>query len=120
MPAIVMPETTDRALCLCVEGTPEPENFKITRDACEKILKRHGEIRFLLYFKDFGKWSEETSQMDMGFTLEYGPKITRLALVNPPPHIISLFKIKEGLFKQQIRYCAEEEFANALAWVNAE
>jgi hypothetical protein len=119
MSDFIMAETTDRAVCFLAQGGPKPENFVMASAACQAVLDRRGELRVLVYFKDFGKWDEKTSQMDMGFSMDYGSKMTRLALVNPPPHIINLFKIKEGLHSnRQVRYYPENEFADALAWVN--
>lgn len=118
MSDFIMPETTERTVCLFAQGTPQPEYFIQASAACQSVLDSYGELRMLVLFKDFGKWSEETAQMDMGFSLDYGSKMTRLALVDPPPHIITLFKIKESLHQRQVRYYPENEFADALAWVN--
>ena len=119
MSDFIMAETTDRAVCFLAEGTPHPHHFTQASAACQAVLDRRGELRALVYFKDFGKWDENTSRMEMGFSLDYGSQMTRLALVNPPPHIINLFKIKEGLHtNRKVRYYPENEFAEALAWVN--
>lgn len=115
----VMPETSDRALCVQVEGAPKKENFEITTTLCNEMYARNGDIRLLIFCRDFAGWDEETSRLDMGFSLEFGGRMSRLALVNPPPALIALFKLKESLHKREVRYFAEGDFAEAVAWVNA-
>ncbi len=114
----LLPETTDRAICLLVEGQTKKEHYIFAGKLCDEMFQRSGDIRMLLLCRNFTGWDEETSRMDMGFSLEFGGRMSRLALVNPPPAAIALFKVKEGLHKREVRYFPEEEFADAVAWLN--
>lgn len=113
-----MPETTDRALCVSIDGPVRKENFALTKLHCDEMLKRHNDIRLLILCRNFAGWSEETSRLDMSFSLEYGTKMSRLALVNPPASLISLFKFKEVLHKREVRYYDADGLDEALAWIN--
>ena len=107
-------------MCFALDGPVLPENFAVATPLCEEMLARRGDIRMLIQCRNFTGWSEETARLDMSFTLHYGAHISRIALVNPPPSMISLFKIKDALHKRDVRYFGEEEFDKALAWVNGD
>ena len=119
LPESIMPESTDRALCFLVNGLLTTDKYELAGTLFDEMLSRQGEIRLLTLYKKFEGWEESATKMDMGFAVQYGPHITRMAFVNPPPVMISQLKLRKGESdKCEIRYYNEKEFKTALAWVN--
>jgi len=119
LPESVMPESTDRALCFLVNGLLTGDKYEIAGTLFDEMLARQGEIRLLSFYKKFEGWEEAATKMDMGFGLKYGPHITRMAFVNPPPVMISQLKLRRlSTDVSVIRYFNMDEFQDALSWVN--
>jgi hypothetical protein len=119
LPESIMPESTDRALCFLVNGLLTVGKYEIAGILFDEMLSRQGEIRLLTLYKKFEGWEEAATKMDMGFAVQYGPHITRMAFVNPPTFMIAQLKLRRpDDSKCEIRYYNDTEFQTALAWVN--
>lgn len=117
---IVMPETTDRVLCLRIEKTISPEGYTENfLPRLQAMIDKHGGIRLLVHFKEHKGWEAEAALMDMAGTLEFGPKVIRFAMVNPPKKDMLRHNVNKSMVAGETRIFATEELADALQWVGA-
>lgn len=116
----VMPETDDRTVCMEVDKPISLEGYKDNfLPHVENIMEKHGELRILVYFKEYKGWEEEAAKFDIEQTLHYGKHITKLAYVNPPEKIIFANKVRKPLIKGEIKFFEEKELSKAIDWVKA-
>lgn len=119
LPASIMPESTDLAICFLVNGVLTADKYEVAGALFDEMLSRQKEIRLLTLYKKFEGWEVAATKMDMGFSVKYGPHITRMAFVNPPAVMITQLKLRRSESDQcEIRYYNDNEFQTALAWVN--
>lgn len=95
LPKHIMPESNDRALCFVVDGPMLAEEYELAGKYIDAMLENQGELRILVYFKNFIGWEEAAARTDMGFSLRYGSRITKLAAVRPPEIFIAQMKVKK-------------------------
>ena len=114
-----MPETTDRVLCILVDRRMSAEGYRDNfLPRVEKMLAQHGELRVLVYFKNYQGWEEEAAAMDFAATQAIASKLKKCALINPPPAMMTLTQLRKPITLAETRVFTEEEFQQALAWVN--
>lgn len=114
----IMPETTDRVLCVMVDKPVSAEGYKENfLPRIEKMIATYGEIRCLVYFKHYQGWEEEAAALDFTMTAKLGNKLKRFALVNPPQKILALHSLRKPLITGETRSFNETELAEALLWV---
>jgi SpoIIAA-like len=115
----IMPETTDRALCIQVDkpisAKGYDENFTPRIDA---MIKQYGEVRLLVYYKHFQGWEEEAAKGNMAELPKYSKVLRKMALVNPPRSELFKNKIKQPVLSGETRVFNENELADALAWIH--
>lgn len=114
----IMPETTDRALCVMIDKPVSLEGYKDNfLPRAHKMIEQYGEARFLVYFKKYQGWEEEAAIMDFAATQTIGGKVNRFAIVNPPPKYIALQTLRKPLMSGETRYFNEDELQDAIIWV---
>lgn len=114
----VMPETTDRVLCMMVDKPVSGEGYRENfLPRAQKIIETHGALSLLVYFKDYKGWEEDAAMMDFAASQSIGGKIHRMAMVNPPPKMIALEKLRKPLVSGETRIFSESELDIALVWV---
>jgi hypothetical protein len=115
---IIMPETTDRVLCIRVEkpisGAGYAGNFA---PRIHTMLKLYGGIRLLVYYKEYHGWEAEAALMDMGGLAEFGNKVVKFAMVNPPKRELVRLNVKKSLLSGENKVFDEKDLAEALRWV---
>lgn len=115
----IMPETTDRTLCMMVDRPISADGYRENfLPRVQAILERHGEIRCLIYFKDYKGWEEEAAALNFSDSLKLDQKIKRFAMVNPPPKLIALYTLKRDLIGGETKIFNEGDLEAALEWVN--
>ncbi len=120
LPKHIMPELNERTLCFMVDGPMLAEEYKTAEQYIDAMLESQGELRILVYFKNFSGWEEAATRSDADFTLRYSSRITKLAAVQPPAIFIAQMKFKEPLQKNMaLRYYEESQLQEAIAWINA-
>jgi hypothetical protein len=116
----LMPETTDRALCIVVDREITREGYEFIEPYITRMLEKYGETRFLVRFGDFTTWDEDSAKIDLDFAVRFGSKLKKFAVVNPTEGIIRQYKYKEGLHSQaDIKYFEDSELQEAIRWVNS-
>lgn len=117
---IVMPETDDSCLCLQIEreisGDGYKENFL---NRVDKMLAVYGEIRFLIYYKNFSGWDKEAAMLDISANARLRDKIHKVAMVNAPESEAMRGLMREGTLSGHIRMFEEHELEEALIWVKS-
>ncbi len=114
----VMKETDDRTVCMMIDKPISPEGYKENfMPRVLDMLKRNGEIRVLVYYKEFKGWEEEATKFDSEALVQYGQYVKKLAFVNPPEKEIFHKKMTKPLIKGDIRFFAEADLQEALDWV---
>ncbi|MCM2343619.1 MAG: STAS/SEC14 domain-containing protein [Alphaproteobacteria bacterium] len=114
----IMPETTDRVLCIMVDKPVSTEGYKENfLPRIEKMIADHGEIRCLVYFKHYQGWEEEAAALDFTMTAKLGNKLKRFAVVNPPQKLLALHNLRKPLITGETRAFNETELKEALLWV---
>ncbi|QQG36281.1 MAG: STAS/SEC14 domain-containing protein [Micavibrio aeruginosavorus] len=115
---IIMPETTDRVLCIMVDKPVSVEGYTQNfLPRVEEMAARHGEVRLLVYFKNYQGWEEEAALLDLNMTPKLGGYVRRFAMVNPPQKLLALLNLKKPLITGKTRSFNEAELDKALAWV---
>lgn len=116
----VMDETDDRAVCIMVDKPISPEGYQQNfMPRVRDLLKNNGEIRILIYYKEFKGWEEEATKFDAEALVQYGQHVKKLAFVNPPEKEVFHKKMVSPLIKGEIKFFSEEELDDALSWVKA-
>lgn len=116
----VMPESDDSCLCIQIEQQISSEGYKenfIKR--IEKMMAVYGEIRLLIYYKNFSGWDKEAAMLDFSFGARYESKLCKMAMVNPPDSEIARGLSRQDGLKDKIRLFEEHELEEALIWVKA-
>lgn len=117
----LMPESEGACICLKVDKPITAQNYEehflpLVKD----IIATYGEIRILVYYKDFQGWEEEAARMNMFSSPSFAQKIRKVALINPPDSELSRAVLTGGDFKDTIRiYNSIKDFDAALAWVKS-
>ena len=115
-----MPETDDRTLCIRIEKPITMEGYEQNfMPRIRAMVDRHDEIRLLLYFQAYKGWEREAALEDLGMVQQYGPKLVKMALVNPPEKEVFQMKTRKPLTGGEIRFFNESDLAEALAWVKS-
>lgn len=115
----IMPETTDKVLCIMVDRQMSTEGYRDNfLPRIEKMLSQYGELRILAYFKNYQGWEEEAAAMDFAATQTVTSKLRKCALINPPSTMLALTKLRKPLTLGETRVFPEEELPQALAWIN--
>ncbi len=116
----IMPESDERTLCIRVEKPISKEGYTLNfLPRLNKMIDRTGEIRILVYFQSYHGWEPEAALEDMDATLQFGDKLAKLALVNPPEREVLQRLIKKPLLRGDVRFFDEDELDDALGWVKA-
>lgn len=114
----VMEQSTDSALCMMIDQPISQEGYEQNfLPHIQQMLEQKGEIRLLVYYKDFKGWMEDATSSDMDATLKYGKKLKKVALVNPPKREIFQKKIKQPMLAGDMKIFKEEELDEAIEWV---
>lgn len=117
---IVMPETDDRVLCLRIEKPISPEGYSENfAPRIRAMIKQHGGIRLLIHFKAYQGWEAEAALMDMAGTAEFGQKVIKFAMVNPPKKEMLRHNVNKPLITGETRTFTDDELAQALTWVRS-
>ncbi len=120
-PPLLLPESTDRVLCFGVVARMQAARYTRARLLMQDMKDKYGEIRILVYYKNFDGWEENATKIDLSMALEYGDCMTKIAFVNPPPIIMAQMKMKGDLHaKSDVRYYNEDQYQDAVAWANAD
>ncbi len=86
-------------------------------DAAQRIAKG-GEIRLLVRLEDFQGWQRDQGWDDIGFLMEHGDDIVKMAIVGDLRWKDDVFLfVGKGYRSTQIEYFAPEELTQAEAWV---
>lgn len=118
-PSMFLPETNDRVLCCQVLAKMTSKAYEHAGEVFRETLKKNGEIRIVVNYINFDGWDDDATKLDMGFNLEFGPHFTKMALVNPPPVMISQIKMKASTFPRlNVRYYEADEYEQAVRWAN--
>ncbi len=114
----IMEESDDRTLCIRIEKPISTEGYEQNfLPRIKNMVGKYGEIRLLVYFKRYKGWEQGAAIDDIAATVEYGPLIRKVALVNPPEKEIVQHKMLKPLFKGDFRFFAEDDLQKAINWV---
>lgn len=117
---IVMPETDERVLCLRIEKPISPEGYSENfAPRIRAMIEKHGGIRLLIHFKAYQGWEAEAALMDMAGVAEFGQKVIKFAMVNPPKKELLRHNVNKPLITGEARTFTDDELAQALAWVRS-
>ncbi len=115
----IMPQTNEKILCVQIDKVISEEGYKQNFiPKVEKMLKTQGEIRILIYYKEFKGWEKNAAMMDLQTSAEYADKIKKLALVNAPDKEIFQKKLKQEIMGGNIGFFSEEDIEQAIKWVS--
>lgn len=116
----VMPETTDRVICIKVDRPISVEGYEQNfLPLVHKMIEQHGELRILVYYDDFKGWEYEAAKNDMVTFATFGNVIKKIALVAPPESEVFRRSIKMENNKGEFQFYNKSEFNQALEWVSS-
>lgn len=116
---IVMPQSTDRVLCMQVDKTISKEGY--TENFLPKLqamIDNYGEVRLLIYYREFKGWEQAAAREDMLSSAKFGQKVKKLAMVNPPETEIFRSKISESNLSGELKVFQENDLEKAIEWVS--
>lgn len=119
---VIMPETTDRVLCVQIDKVISSEGYAENfLPRIHKMLENHGKIRLLVYYKYFKGWEESAAVQDMEFSVSLARKIEKMAMVNAPEReeIQKRMKMKMISSQGEMKFFNEEDIDKAMTWVKA-
>ncbi len=117
---IVMPETTDRVLCMKIDRVISEDGYKDNfLPRIEAMAEKYNEIRILIYYKDFKGWEFDAAKADMFAAAMLGKKLKKAALINPPESELFQRSMKQALFSGEMKLFTEDKLDDALEWVKA-
>lgn len=114
----IMPESEGCVICVMIDKPITADGYRdnyITR--VEKIIEQYGELRVLVYFKEYQGWEKEAAAMDFAEAPKSHDRMTKCAMVNPPPTLITLKEVRKDIFKAETRIFRESELQDALQWI---
>ena len=117
---VIMPETTDRALCIQIEKIISSEGYaKNFTPRIHKMLESHEKIRMLIYYKDFKGWEENAAAQDMELSILLTQRLERMALVNAPEREEIQKRMKKKMISNScdLQFFNEEDLDEAMAWI---
>ncbi len=116
----IMPETTDRVLCIQVDRLISCEGYRenfIPR--LEKMIEKYGEIRLLVNYLKFEGWENDAAKEDMFLSVSMGKKIKKLAFVNTPEsEIFRRIMIEENI-SGETKLFSKDQLQEAIDWVKS-
>ena len=116
----VMPETDDRVICMQVDKPISKEGYRDNfMPRLRAMMDLHGEIRILVYFKQYDGWEEQAAGFDIETSVQYGKYVKKLAFVNPPEKMIFSYKSREPMIHGEMEYFDEEDLNKAIKWVKS-
>lgn len=116
----IMPETTDRVLCVQIDRLISEVGYKQNfLPRLEKMVNKFGEICLLVYYKNFKGWEHDAAKEDMVSYAQFGKKIKKYALVNPPESEIFRRKMIDENISGETRIFSEEQLQEAIEWVKS-
>lgn len=114
----IMPETTDRELCIMIDKPMTADGYRDNfMPRIQKMLEKHNELRILAYFKHYQGWEQEAAMMDFESTPAISSKLRKCALVNPPEKMMIMNALMRPVTLGETRIFREDELAQALAWI---
>lgn len=115
-----MPQTDERCLCIRASGTVKLENYlTLYIPKIEAMIRKYGEIRMLVYYKDFKGWDEDAALMALGDPSSSHQYMKKLAMVNAPDSELGRMTLTGGFPAGVARIFAEHELETALKWVKS-
>lgn len=114
----IMPESEGCVLCYMVDKPISASGYQenYLRRARE-ILEQYGDLRVLVYFKEYQGWEKEAAAMDFAQGHDHYARMSKIALVNPPPNLITLSELRKDIIKTPTRFFNENELQDALRWI---
>lgn len=116
---LFLPETTDRVFCFRVLEKMQVGRYERAGAAMHDMVKARGEVRMVIDYQNFDGWEDAATKIDLGLSVELGPYLTKIAMVNPPPIIIAQMKMKApAMPRATVRYFEDGEYELAVKWAN--
>ncbi len=116
----IMPETTDKVLCVQVDKVFSEEGYKENfLPRVKMMIEKYGEIRVLLNYVEFKGWEHNAAKEDMVSSAALGSKLKKLALVNPPESEIFHRSMKSDILSGETKVFATEKLNEALEWIKS-
>ncbi len=116
----IMPETTDRVICIKVDRPISVEGYEHNfLPLVHKMIEQHGELRILVYYDNFKGWEYEAAKNDMVTFATFGNVIKKIALVAPPESEVFRRSLKMENNKGEFKFYNKDELNKALEWVGS-
>lgn len=113
----IMPQSDDRVLCVCITTRITRDWFLGNARIADEIIARHGEMRLLVYYKNYQGWDEDATREDSSAFINQGSYFRKFAYVNPPEKTLLRQKMRLAFFSGELRVFKEEELEEAVKWV---
>ncbi len=114
----IMPESEGCVLCIMIDKPISAEGYKENYlSRVQKIMEEYGDLRLLVYFKEYHGWEKEAAAMDLASSTETHARVSKNALVNPPPSLIALTQLRKDIRQGETRIFTEEQLQDALKWL---
>lgn len=115
-----MPETDDRVLCMKISKPITKEGY--TENFLPRLIERvnqNDELRLLVYYEKYQGWEADAAALDFEALQRFGEYSGKIAQVNPPESVVLKMKMMSAIMKEDIRFFEEDEFNDALEWVQS-
>lgn len=115
-----MPESNDRCMCVMASGVVTLEGYTTEYiPRVRKMVETYGEIRLLVYYKDFKGWKEDAALLALGDPQNTRQYIKKLAMVNAPESELARMALVGHYPSGSAKIFSESELQAALKWVKS-
>ncbi|MBM4201788.1 MAG: STAS/SEC14 domain-containing protein [Gammaproteobacteria bacterium] len=113
-------ETDDDVICVRLSGQMRFADQQALQARARALIDQGKEVRVLVYASDFQGWERTDNWSDVGFLMEHGDDIVKMAIIGDERWKDDVFLfVGKGLRTTQIEFFAANRGSEAEHWVRA-
>lgn len=113
-------ETDDDVICVRLSGLMRFADQQALQARARSLIDQGKEVRVLVYADDFQGWERTDDWSDVGFLMEHGDDIVRMAIVGDERWKDDVFLfVGKGLRTTEIEFFTRDRHDEAEHWVRA-
>jgi len=113
-------ETDDDVICVRLSGLMRFADQQALQARARSLIEQGKAVRVLVYADDFQGWERTDDWSDVGFLMEHGDDIAKMAIVGDAKWKDDVFLfVGKGLRKTEIEFFTRDDHSEAERWVRA-
>ena len=108
----------DNLLTVRMDGVLQLKDQEAIQDVMKNIIGQYNNVKLLVMAKNFQGWSKKDDWGDMGFLMEYGDSVTKMAIVGDERWKENAFIFAgKGLRETEIEFFTLNQLDEAGRWI---